>query len=108
MEPDYTLIGKRLARIRKRQGLTQEKLGEAIDSSPSYISNIERSISIPSIETIMKLAIALDTTPDEFLVGAVRHGDEEWKDVAEGLRGLDKKQLELVRSFIQWAAQQRL
>ena len=31
----------------------------------------------------MRLAIALDTTPDEFLVGTVRQQDEAWRDVAE-------------------------
>ena len=38
----------------------------------------------------MRLAIALDTTPDEFLVGTVRQQDEAWRDVAELLRPLSR------------------
>lgn len=108
MEIDYSLIGERIANRRKKQKLTQEKLSEAIDSSASYISNIERAISIPSTETIMKLALALDTTPDEFLVGATRREDERWRDVAQRLRGLSAKQLELTDSFLEWLTKQEL
>lgn len=55
----------------------------------------------------MRLAIALDTTPDEFLVGT-SHGSEAWKDVAELLRPMDEKQLSLARSFLQWLVEQKL
>ena len=108
MEIDYSLIGKRIANRRKKQGLTQEKLSEAIDSSPSYISNIERAISIPSTETIMKLALALDTTPDEFLVGTGHPEDGRWQGVAQRLRGLSARQLALTDSFLEWLTQQEL
>ena len=54
----------------------------------------------------MRLAIALDTTPDEFLVGTARHGDEKWKDVAESLKNLSPRQLELTENFIRWVSDQ--
>ena len=54
----------------------------------------------------MRLAAALDTTPDEFLVGAARPEKDEWRSVAEQLRTLSPQQLELVRSFIEWTTQQ--
>lgn len=107
MELDYSLIGKRIASRRKRVGLTQEKLSEKIGSSPSYISNIERAVSIPSTETIMKLAFALETTPDEFLVGTT-HQEERWQDVAQRLRGLSLSQLSLMDSFLDWLTGQEL
>lgn len=108
MELDYSLIGKRIATRRNRLGLTQEKLSERIGSSPSYISNIERAVSIPSTETIMKLAFALDTTPDDFLVGTTRREDERWQDVAQRLRGLSPRQLSLADSFLDWLTGQEL
>lgn len=107
MELDYAEIGKRIARRRKALGLTQAKVSEMVDTSTPYISNIERSISIPSTEVIMRLAIALDTTPDEFLVGTVRYGEEPWKDVAEKLRDLTSEQLALADSFLSWLSQQK-
>ena len=54
----------------------------------------------------MRLALALETTPDDFLVGTARHGEERWKDVAERLRPLNDKQLALIESLISWAAEQ--
>ena len=105
MTLDYSLIGKRIARRRKQLGLTQEQLAEIGDK---YLSNIERAISIPSTEVIMRLAIALETTPDEFLVGAVRHPEEGWQDVAELLRPMNEKQLALARSLLTWLGEQDL
>ena len=72
------------------------------------MSNIERAVSIPSTEVIIKLAAALDTTPDEFLVGSSKYPGEEWKAVADKLRPLDGKQLDLVSSFIDWLKERDL
>ena len=107
---DYSLIGKRIRKRRKQLKLTQEKVAEIVEISPQYMSNIERAISIPSTEVVMGLAIALETTPDEFLVGAVRAegGEESWRGVAELLRGMDGKQLEMARSFLLWLSEQEL
>ena len=76
----------------------------------SICSSINSEIvhGIPSTEVVMRLAIALDTTPDEFLVGTARQGGEEWKNVAELLRGMDEKQLALARSFLTWLSEQTL
>lgn len=56
----------------------------------------------------MRLAAALDTTPDEFLVGTARQEGEEWKNVAQLLRTMDDKKLALARSFLQWLNEQDL
>ncbi len=66
MALDYTMIGKRIARRRTQLGLTQAKLSEMAEISATHMSSIERAVSIPSTEVIMRLAIALDTTPDAF------------------------------------------
>ena len=111
MEPNYSEIGQRIAKRRKRLGLTQAELSEQVGTSTPYISNIERSISIPSTEVIMRIAQALDTTPDEFLAGSVKADaseSEEWRAVAELLRLMDRQQLSLARSFLLWLKDQKL
>lgn len=108
MELDYTLIGKRIAKRRKELGLKQTQVCEAAGINDKYLSCIERATSIPSLEVIMRLAIALDTTPDTFLTGAVRHGEEKWLDTAELLRSMNGKQLELADSFLTWLSQQKI
>lgn len=108
MSLDYKVIGQRIRKRRKYLKLTQAQVAEHCDISDRYLSNIERSASIPSLEVIMRLAIALDTTPDEFLVGTARHEDEAWKNVAELLRTMDEKQLSLAQSFLTWLSEQSL
>lgn len=108
MDLDYAEIGKRIARRRKLLGLKQAEVEERADLGYKYLSNIERGISIPSTEVIMRLAVALETTPDEFLVGTARHEDEEWKSVAELLRTMDEKHLRLARSLLTWLAEEPL
>ena len=104
---DYHMIGTRVARRRKELGLTQAKVAERCEISDQYLSNIERAVSIPSTEVIMRLAAALDTTPDEFLVGAARReGEERWKAAADLLRGMGPRQLELAESFLRWLREQ--
>ena len=56
----------------------------------------------------MRLAMALETTPDEFLVGTARHEGDEWKNVAELLRTMDEKQLALAKSFLTWLSEQEM
>ena len=104
----YKEIGKRIAHRRKELGLKQSEVEEKADLSQKYLSNIERSISIPSVEVIMRLALALDTTPDEFLVGTMQTYGDEWKNISELLRNMNSRQLSLARNFLTWLSEQQL
>ena len=53
-------FGKRLRYLRRDRDITQEQLAELIDRSVSFISLLEKGESSPSLETIAKLAKALD------------------------------------------------
>lgn len=108
MDLDYREIGRRIARRRKQLNLKQSAVEEQADIGYKYLSSIERGFSIPSTEVIMRLAKALDTTPDEFLVGTSRGHDERWKNTAEYLRAMNEKQLELAESFLRWLSEQNL
>ena len=108
MELDYKMIGKNIAKRRKALKLKQSEVEEKADIGYKYLSSIECGRTIPSTEVIMKLALALETTPDEFLVGTSRWPEEDWRSVAEKLRALNAGQLELVRRFIDLAAEQPL
>ena len=41
MQIDYAVFGRRIAAIRKKRGLTQEKLAERADVTNNFISHIE-------------------------------------------------------------------
>ncbi len=53
------LFAKNMRRIRKEKGLTQEKVAEAADLHPNYVSSVERAERNISICNIERIAIAL-------------------------------------------------
>ena len=108
MELDYAEIGKRIARRRKQLGLKQLEVCEQAEISDKYLSCIERATSIPSLEVVMRLAVALNTTPDEFLVGSTRCEGEKWRDVAEMLRNMSAFKLDLAKNFLLWISEQNI
>ncbi len=108
MKLDYSEIGRRIAQRRKELGLRQTQVCERAGINDKYLSCIERATSIPSLEVVMKLALALETTPDTFLTGTIRYDDEPWKDVAELLKDMNSKQLSLAQSFLIWLREQEL
>lgn len=59
-------IGSKIKRLRLQSGLTQEELGERTDLSKGYISQLERDLNSPSIETLFSLLEVLGTTPKDF------------------------------------------
>ena len=71
MSIDYKEIGQRMAKRRKELGLKQYEVCEIIDVNYKYISNLETGRSAPSLEVIMKLCEALQTTPDYLLLGTL-------------------------------------
>ncbi len=60
------LIGKKLKNLRIEKGLTQEELGERTDLSKGYISQLERDLSVPAIDTFFNILEVLGCSPKEF------------------------------------------
>jgi len=52
-------LGKRIAGLRQKAGLTQEKLAEKTAYSLDFISMVERGINAPSVEGCERIAKAL-------------------------------------------------
>jgi transcriptional regulator with XRE-family HTH domain len=63
------LIGEPLRKLRKQKLQSQEDLADYSKLNRKYISNLERQS--PTLETIIKLAIALDIKPSEFIKGRI-------------------------------------
>lgn len=53
-------FGKRLRKLRKSKGLSQEELSKQAGFDRTYVGKIERGEKSPSLETMEKLAGALD------------------------------------------------
>ncbi|NPV89756.1 MAG: helix-turn-helix transcriptional regulator [Firmicutes bacterium] len=109
MEINYKELGERIAKRRKVLNLTQDNVSEATGLSNNHISNIENNHSIPSIETLMKICEVLDTTPDYFLLGIVKHTDNSLQSqINQRIKLCDEKKLKLIDHFITWLIDEKL
>ena len=91
-ELNYIEIGKRIKIKRKELNLTQEKLSEIIDVSPSYISEIERGSSICSLATITNIALTLNTSLDYLVLGiTANNANETFKEILQSIPAKNQK-----------------
>ena len=66
MKTTKELLAIRLKQLRKSRGLTQDKLAELIGRDTKHISKLEIAGSYPSIETLDRIAVALNVEIKEF------------------------------------------
>lgn len=66
---NYYLLGSRIKDTRRSLGLSQFDLAEEANISVTYLSYIENGKKSLSLETLVKIATALNTTVDYLLVG---------------------------------------
>jgi transcriptional regulator with XRE-family HTH domain len=102
---DYEALGKRIAKRRKVLNLTQEDVAEAAGLSNNFISNIENNYSIPSIDSLLRICEAIDTTPNYLLLGSVSYSDAEEdlrNKISERLRLCSQKKLRMIERFVTW------
>ena len=104
-----TIIGPRLARVRKLRNLTQGQLADRVGVTKQTISNYENGVRMPDFEILDSLAEALNTTMS-YLIGSTDNPDEgsrklrdlgdqltapsrsqEWRVLSEGLGALEQK-----------------
>ena len=108
-------IGKKIKNLRLKKGLTQEELGERTDLSKGYISQLERDLSSPSIETFFNILEVLGCAPKEFFDEEKReqkvvYGEDDQTDYIDEERGYEiqwlvpesnEKEMEPIRLTLQ-------
>ena len=69
MYVDYSLLGRRIAYLRRRKGLTQEQLAEKAGISRSYLGEIgaPNMVSTLSLEVLFNIAAALQVPEYQLL-----------------------------------------
>lgn len=63
-------IGRQVRMARTQRGWTLKDLSEAADVSVSQLSSIERGAHLPSIESMVAIAAAMDQRPSEWISAA--------------------------------------
>jgi transcriptional regulator with XRE-family HTH domain len=59
IQPEGEVFGRRLRELRQKYRVTQQQLSIATGLTEGYISNMERGLKVPSLTTILRLAVAL-------------------------------------------------
>jgi transcriptional regulator with XRE-family HTH domain len=62
-------FGENLRRERVRAGISQAELGLRSDVHTTEVSRLERGLSVPRIDTLVKLATGLGVKPEVLLDG---------------------------------------
>jgi len=61
------MIGLRIKELRKRRGLSQDDVAEKADTSPNYLSRMERGTENPTLDMLIKISHALAVDLGELL-----------------------------------------
>lgn len=64
---DNNMIGKLIKALREEKKLTQNVVSGLATLNEAHYSKIERGLRCPNIETIFKIAYALDMKPSELI-----------------------------------------
>lgn len=91
MEINNKEIGKRIMRVRKEHGYTQEELSELIGFSKNHLSGIECGKYTATTPFLFKLCSVLGRTPDYYLIGQVSSSTDELTDTIRRLTDEDQQ-----------------
>lgn len=58
----HRALGRRLKELRRQKGLSQEELAGRIGMSVDAISNVERGVTFTTLDTLVKVAAALEVS----------------------------------------------
>ncbi|MCP1136290.1 helix-turn-helix domain-containing protein [Paenibacillus polysaccharolyticus] len=103
----FLRVGKKIRLYRKARKLTQEELGELLQIDYSYLGRIERGEVNITIETLNKIANALNIAPSQLLEEDKKSNDKLKTDILEKidttLLSLSTKELEVLHRLIKEA-----
>jgi len=90
----------RLSMLRTKMGVSARDMSLSMGQNPGYINNIESGKSLPSLSGIFYICEYLKITPKE-LFDIDSENPSKIKDIAETLKSLNDKQLDLIKDLIE-------
>lgn len=93
---------ERVAALRKKKGLTQQLLADAIGIHISQLKRYEAGTSQPTLDVLRKLAVALSVSADVLLFDKDERGpDDELRLQFEALQQFSPKDKEVAKSVLE-------
>lgn len=94
-------MGRRIREARLNKGLTMSKLAKDVGTSIVYMGEIERGLKMPSVNTLIKIANALELSIDYILRYEVKSGEKYvYDEFTSKLDMLSKEQKQTVMSIL--------
>ncbi len=99
------IIGKRIQKIRKSKGYTQQQFAELIGLSTNYLSDIERGKSSPRLDKLVTIINTLECSADDVFIDVIKYGYKvKASQLSERLEALSpqeqKKAFAILDAFI--------
>ena len=94
-------FAERLKKTRERQGLKQWELAERSGLTPAAISQLESRQREPTFSTIVRLAAALKTSPNDLMdIGDAERMDPSLRGLFRDAKKLTAEDVDAVRAFV--------
>lgn len=94
---DLKNIGKNIQRARNNISLTQAELADKVGISVNHISRIETGVGTMSLDSLVAISNALETTPDHLLLGEYKiTPDRAALIISEKFKSLTQDEIEYI------------
>ena len=104
---EHEVIGLRIKQFRLDAHLTQGQLAERADIDTNNLSRIERGQTTPTLETVLKIASALNITPNDILLQSYNAPNVLLDaEIAHLLKDMSNERRKKVIEYIQFLNQQ--
>ena len=101
MNVDYRLIGERIKKTRKLNGITQDVLAEKLGVSIGYVSQVERGITKISLDLLGAISSILDCDIAGLITESATNSSEYMESELLGeIRKLDGKKKKYILEII--------
>lgn len=90
---EKVILGQRLRQLRRQKGYTLQSMAEKAGIGNVYLSEIERGLKMPSLNSFIKIVEALEVSADSILRGELSSGKTYiYDDITQKMQGLTPKQ----------------
>ena len=97
----YKLIGERIKRMRKSNGITQEILAERLNVSIGYVSQVERGITKISLDLLAAISVILNCDIASLISESAINSNEYMEsEIISEIKKLDQKKKKYILSVI--------
>lgn len=101
-EIDYARLGLKIKKVRQNRGYTQDTLAELVSCNTSHISNIENNHTKVSLNVLLAIANALNTSIDYLLSNQYENSSLALEnEIVRAIRTCDDEKKEKILKIIE-------